>query len=118
MRGNRGITFAMAILLAVTSVPASASTTEKKYLKNSITIINKEQVKEAKQIGDTIRIKAEVTPATYKDTIKYRSSNKAVAVVSRKGNIRAVGTGTALITVKAANGRFKKRVRVTVVGPN
>ena len=44
---------------------------------------------------------------------RYASSNKKVAEVSKKGKIKAVGTGSCIIYVYARNG-YAKKVKVTV----
>jgi uncharacterized repeat protein (TIGR02543 family) len=48
-----------------------------------------------------------------KDTLKYKTSNKKVATVSKTGKIKALKAGSATITVTASNGRpLKIKVRV------
>ena len=51
--------------------------------------------------------------------LSYKSSNKKVATVTKKGIIKAVAAGTAKITVKATDGSKKKATcQVTVKGAN
>lgn len=114
MRRKKGIALALVGLLIVTCVQIPSSAAEMTYVKK-INISNRAKVKEEMRVGDTIRLLTKITPSKHQDTIKYGSSNKAVAVVSQKGNIRAVGIGNAMITVKSVKGKVKKRVKVTVV---
>ena len=62
--------------------------------------------------GKTKTLKPNLYPAGSQDTVKYSSSNKAVAVVSSKGKITAKKKGTAVITVKA--GKAVAKCKVTV----
>ncbi|MBE5942968.1 MAG: glycosyl hydrolase family protein [Lachnospiraceae bacterium] len=67
-------------------------------------------------VGDSVTLKATVSPK--KPTIKkvtFSSDKKSVATVNKKGVVTCVGTGTAKITAKAADGSGKKAVcRITV----
>lgn len=66
-------------------------------------------------VGKTGTLKGTVAPSTATNkTLIYLSSNKAVATVSETGNVKAVGSGTAVITVKSAEGGFSKTCKVTV----
>ncbi len=61
--------------------------------------------------GDTYTVKASVSPTGASNkTLSYTSSDKSIAKVSSKGVITAVSSGTAKITVKAADGSGKKAV--------
>ena len=55
-------------------------------------------------IGETLKLKAELTPEDANPTLTWTSSNEKVATVSKKGVVTAVGTGKAVITVKTVNG--------------
>lgn len=59
--------------------------------------------------GQTVKLKASVkiSKGGSKDVV-WSTSNKKVATVNSKGTVKAVGTGTATITVKAADGTGKK----------
>ena len=52
-------------------------------------------------------------PDAHAKRFRYVSSNKAVATVSQKGKIKAVGKGACSIYVYASNG-YAKKVKVTV----
>ena len=61
--------------------------------------------------GSTYEIKAKVSPSNASDkALTYSSSNKKVAEVSPDGIITGVKSGSANITVKAADGSGKKTV--------
>lgn len=62
--------------------------------------------------GQTVRIGASVTPITTTDKVKYTSSNKKVAKVSKGGVITARKRGKTVITVKAGNKTVKIKVIV------
>ena len=69
--------------------------------------------------GKTVSVKNSVSKASKKlklkkhRTVKYETSNKAVATVSSKGKIKGVKKGTAYIYAYAQNG-VSKKVKVTV----
>lgn len=113
MQIKKRIAVALAAALALSSVQVPAEAAKVKKV-TKIVISNSETVKEEMQIGDTIRLDVATTPTKHDDTLKYGSSDKEVAVVSSKGNIRAVGEGRAMIKVKAVKGKVYKRVKVTV----
>ena len=61
--------------------------------------------------GEKYKLKAKVKPAkNVSKTLKYTSSNKKVATVTKKGVIKARAAGIAKITVKATDGSKKKAV--------
>jgi uncharacterized protein YjdB len=66
------------------------------------------------QVKKTFTLKATVAPsnATNK-TVTWTTSNKKVATVTAKGVVKAIGKGTATITVKTANGK-KATCKITV----
>ena len=66
-------------------------------------------------IGNTKQLTATVAPsnATNK-AVTWTSSKEAVATVSQSGQVKAVGAGTATITVKTADGGFTAICTVTV----
>ena len=53
-----------------------------------------------------------ITPITTKDKASYKTANKKIATVSKKGVITAKKTGKTTITVKV--GKKTKKVKVTV----
>ncbi len=65
--------------------------------------------------GRTMTAKAVVSPSNAVDkTVSYRSSNPSIATVSASGQIKAVGNGTAVITVTSSDGGYKAKCTVTV----
>ena len=70
--------------------------------------------------GEQFKLVAKVSPKkNVSKVLSYKSSNKKVATVSKKGIIKAVSEGTAKITVKATDGSKKKTTCVvTVNGSN
>ena len=62
--------------------------------------------------GEKYTLAPVISPITTADKASYRSSNKKVVTVSKKGVITAKKSGTAKITVKA--GKKKVTVKVTV----
>ncbi|MGI6154095.1 MAG: leucine-rich repeat protein, partial [Christensenellaceae bacterium] len=69
----------------------------------------------AMNAGDRRTLTATVAPpaATNKE-VTWRSSNSAVATVGAKGNVTAVGNGTAIITVTTADGGYRATCTVAV----
>lgn len=61
--------------------------------------------------GKIFRIKPKFIKKTYSNKITYKSSNKRVAAVTKKGVVKAVRKGTAKITVTTFN---KKKVKLTI----
>ena len=58
-------------------------------------------------VGDTGKLTATITPsdANSKTGLKWSSSNSSVVTVDQNGNIKAVGIGSAIITVTTENGK-------------
>lgn len=54
-------------------------------------------------VGETIKIKAKVTPAEADNALAYTSSDENVATVSEDGQVKALSAGTVTITATAAN---------------
>ena len=56
--------------------------------------------------GKNFALKASVFPENARNPeVKWSSSNKKVAIVNGKGRVKVVGTGTAQITARTANGK-------------
>ena len=66
--------------------------------------------------GKSLTLKATISPSSANNkAVTWSSSNKKVATVSSKGVVKAVGNGTATITVKAKDGSGKKATcKITV----
>ena len=59
-------------------------------------------------VSKTLQLKATMEPDYAQTPLTWASSNKKVATVSAKGLVKAVGKGTATITVKTGNGLIAK----------
>lgn len=67
--------------------------------------------------GKSLTLKATISPSNANNkAVTWTSSNKKVATVSSKGVVKAVGNGTATITVKAKDGSGKKATCKITVG--
>lgn len=58
--------------------------------------------------GSILTLHAVVTPSEVKTKLKWSSSNRRVATVSSSGVVKAIRKGTAIIKVKASNGKYDK----------
>lgn len=65
--------------------------------------------------GESSALKASVIPADYEDNrVYFSSSDESVARVDEKGIVKAVGAGTAVITVEASSAAVSSQCMVTV----
>lgn len=86
----------------------------KKEEKNPLTAISFKNAEELMMIGDTIRLALVPTPkevAIPQDVVWSSSDTLVVKIVDNKGNVAAVGAGTA--TVTAASGDLKAVCKIT-----
>lgn len=58
--------------------------------------------------GQRFKLKGTVSPANANQKLRWRSSNRNVAVVSSSGSVRAVGPGTTKITASTRDGSNRK----------
>lgn len=86
--------------LTVTPVPVPAT---------GVTVDVTEQTVGA---GESFVLTANVEPKDSTDKVVWSSSDEKVATVDQKGNVKAVGEGTAVITAQA--GKFAAECKVTV----
>ena len=116
MRENkimRTLLITLTVLLTVTlCMPGTAEAATPKAVKSIALKIGKKKV--TKQTfflvkGKTASLKVSVNPSKAKKSVSYKSSNKKIATVSKKGKIKAKKAGTAKITVtvKGKNGKKK-----------
>lgn len=107
---------------AVNSGTASitATTANGKTAKCSVTVygsptsitLNKGQTSLGK--GETLKLTATVGPQYAKDkSVKWRTSAPKIVTVDQKGNVKAVGNGTAWVTARTVNGK-EKSCKITV----
>ena len=66
--------------------------------------IQLEQASYDMHVGDSLKIKATVTPAIDSPILKWTSSNENVAVVDSTGMVTALGVGTAIIKAVSMDG--------------
>lgn len=81
---------------------------------SSVRVSNAKKFKKLKA-GKSLKIKAKAVGSRVRKHVglRYESSNPAVATVTAKGKVKAVSSGTAIITVYAQNGKYKN-VKVVV----
>ena len=83
---------------------------QNKAVKTAKLTVNKTVVNLVKGKSSTLKVRK--TPFNATDKISFKSSNKKIATVNKKGKIVAKKKGTAYITVKA--GKISKKVKVVV----
>ena len=88
--------------IPVTVQKTTVKTTKITGLKNKITL----------KAGKTTTLKPVLQPFTSQEKITYTSSNKRVVTVNSKGVLKAIGKGTARITVKSGKQKFVINVKV------
>lgn len=66
-------------------------------------------------VGDAQYLTATVSPATAETTLSWKSSNTAVATVTKSGKVTALASGSADITVTTQDGGFSATCAVTVM---
>lgn len=103
------------------AAPMSAEAAKPKAVKSvSVKIGGKKVTKKTYSLtkGKTASLKVTVKPSKARKSVSYKSSNKKIATVSKKGKVTAKKTGTAKIkiTVKGKNGKKKStwvKIKVT-----
>lgn len=114
----------LAIAMVLTAIPmttvtaqAAPTAVKKVVIKQGKKNVTKKTIKLA--VGKSSKIKVVVTPSKAKKSIKYATSNKKVATVSKSGKIKAKAAGTAKIKVTVTGKNKKKKttwVKVKVTG--
>ncbi len=67
------------------------------------------------KVGAIADINASVAPSNATDkTLTYTSSDEKVVIVDKNGRIKAIGKGTATITISTKDGKITKMITVTV----
>lgn len=109
------------ILLFIIVISSSACDSSDSNLNNNETHITKpiEEItldvsSKAIELGESITIEAEVFPVDTDDSIVWSSTNEDVLIV-KNGVVKAIGVGTAGISVKAKNGKISKSVAFKVM---
>lgn len=102
-----------AVITVTTAAGASASVTIKVQKKavqaKSISVASKSVILTK---GQAFSLDASVSPITVKSKITYKSSNKKIVSVNKRGIIKAKKKGKATVTAKC--GKKKVKVKVTV----
>ncbi len=65
------------------------------------------------KVGETVQLKATISPKSTTGNLSYSSNKKSVATVDAYGRVKGIKKGTAKITVKATGGK-KKTCKITV----
>ena len=98
---TKALALALSAVLMTTLTPGVNVEAAKKTVK-----LNK--TKATVFVGDSFKLKLK----NAKGKIKWSSSNKKVATVSKKGNVKAVKAGKATITAKNSGKKYKCKVKV------
>ena len=101
----------------ITAKYGKSKLTCKVTVKQPVTSIKLNKTSATLKKGSSLTLKAAVAPSSANNkAVTWSSSNKKVATVSSKGVVKAVGNGTATITVKAKDGSGKKATCKITVG--
>jgi len=95
---------ALLLILIVMASPISVNAASVKISKKSIALY----------VGQSKTLKLKNLKKKYKNKVKWKSSNKKVATVSKKGKVVAKKQGKATITAKVNNKKYKCKVFVTI----
>lgn len=95
---KKGLSLVLCALLVVSAVPLSSHAAAVKISKKSATVY----------AGKTLKLKMKNT----KKTVKWSTSNKKIATVSKKGVVTAKKDGKAVITAKIGKSKYTCKVTV------
>lgn len=107
---------AFCIVFAGSSTDAMAKSKKAPAVKSiSLKIGKKKVTKKTYKMkpGEKKKIKVSVSPKKGKNVVQFATSNRKVAVVSKKGTVTAKKTGTAKIKVTGKKGTSKKKGRMS-----
>lgn len=110
---QKGICSVAACALLVTSI-FCGNVTSQAASKPTKLVLNKKQVK--LKVGKNYKLKVKsVKPVKASKAVTYKTNKKKIATVSKKGVIKAIKEGKAVITVVSKkNKKLKAKVKVTV----
>lgn len=97
---NRFVTITLVFAMIASAIPSNAIQAAKKVKLNKTKLVL--------QVGKSYKLKLK----NYKKKVKWSSSKKTVATVSKKGNVKAKKAGTAKITAKAGKKKYTCKVQV------
>ena len=112
---NKFRIFLVVLLILANLIPVQAQAAAKKTTVTSITLNQSQYVLKK---GETLKLKASVSPAKAKSSakLKWTSSNKKIATVTQKGVVKAKAKkGKVKITVTA--GKKKASCKITIGTP-
>lgn len=106
------IIFAVMLMFTSIILPQQASAVGKRGKIRSVRVTSVKNL----TVGKTSQIKVKVNPKKVAAKVTYKSSNKAIAIVNRKGVVKAKRPGRVTITVKAKSKNTKtKRIKIRVI---
>ena len=106
------ILFALVFAFTAMFVPKSASAVGKRGKIRTIKVTSVKKL----TVGKRSKIKVKVAPKKVAAKVTYKSSNKVIATVNRKGVVKAKRPGRVTITVKAKSKNTKtKRIKIRVI---
>ena len=122
-RKNLFVFFLVACLVLTTTLGAAPNLSQAKKKKQGITVTNKMTkgvlvIREKKKLQLKLKLRGKkVSPKKIKKIFKFRSSNKKIVTVNKKGKIYAKKAGNAkvYITQKAKGKKKKCKLKVKVV---
>lgn len=111
-----GVLLAILVAVSVIAVPDHADAAAKKKKVKTIKFTNTPNYVKTIKKGKKLKLKIAVTPAKASKKMTFKSSNKKVATVSKKGVIKAKKKGKAYIKAYAKDGSGKKKEIKVIVG--
>lgn len=103
------------ILIMALSFGMVGSQTDASAKKAKKVTISLNKKKHTLQIGKTLKLKAKVKPAKKKKNVTFKSSNKRIASVTKKGVVKGKKKGKATITAKIKGTKKKATCKITVI---
>lgn len=97
---NRFVTITLVFAMIASAIPSNAIQAAKKVKLNKTKLVL--------QVGKSYKLKLK----NYKKKVKWSSSKKTVATVSKKGKVKAKKAGTAKVTAKAGKKKYTCKVQV------
>lgn len=97
---NKFVTITLVFAMIASAIPSNAIQAAKKVKLNRTKLVL--------QVGKTYKLKLK----NYKKKVKWSSSKKTVATVSKKGKVKAKKAGTAKVTAKAGKKKYICKVQV------
>lgn len=112
-----GVLLIIVMVFSVISLPDQTFAAKKKKVK-TITFENAKNYRKVIKKGKKVKLKVTVSPKGASKKMKFVSSNKKIATVSKKGTIKAKKKGSCYVTAYAKDGsKKKKKIKVMVGTP-